>query len=53
MYRIGEERISFLKKLIDKSPNYLDDILWISKKFDLDENDIRNYWNSKHGRVNS
>jgi len=50
--KIGEERMTFLKKLIDKSPNYLDDILWISKKFELDENDIRNYWNSKHGKVN-
>ncbi|CAB4463503.1 unnamed protein product [Rhizophagus irregularis] len=46
--KIGEERISFLKKLIDKTPNYLDDILWITKKFELDENDIRNYWNSKY-----
>ncbi len=44
--------MSFLKKLIDKSPNYLDDILWITKKFGLNENDIRDYWNSKHGGVN-
>ena len=44
--------MSFLKKLIDKSPNYLDDILWVAKKFELDENDIKNYWKSQHGKVN-
>ncbi|GES94150.1 rab3 GTPase-activating protein non-catalytic subunit [Rhizophagus clarus] len=46
--RIGEERMSFLKKLIDKSSDYLDDILWITRKFELDEDHIRNYWNSKY-----
>lgn len=40
--------MSFLKKLIEKTSNYLDDILWITKKFELDENNIRNYWNSKY-----
>jgi hypothetical protein len=44
--------MSFLKKLIDKSPNYFDDILWIIKRFELDENYIRNYWNSKYEKVN-
>ncbi|RIA93215.1 Rab3 GTPase-activating protein regulatory subunit N-terminus-domain-containing protein [Glomus cerebriforme] len=46
--KMVEERISFLKKLIDKSPNYLDDILWVAKKFELNENDIMDYWKSQH-----
>ncbi|CAI2173035.1 15184_t:CDS:10 [Funneliformis geosporum] len=45
---IEEERMSFVKKLIDKSSDYLEDILWITKKFEINENDIRIYWQSKY-----
>ncbi|CAG8575004.1 1828_t:CDS:10 [Funneliformis mosseae] len=49
--KIGEERMMFLKKLIDKSSDYLDDILWITKKFEMNENDIRSYWESKYSKA--
>ncbi|CAG8554574.1 3673_t:CDS:10, partial [Racocetra persica] len=50
--RIMEERMIFIKKLIEKSSNFYSEILLLADKFGLNQNEIKEIWQNKYGMVN-